>query len=93
VEAGRRGFMVVEGRVRRVWRDGQRVLLSFVERPGGFSAEIPFDAQDDFSAGGIEPPALAGKLVRVRGEVSPSADGPRLWLDHPEQVELLAERR
>ncbi|HTK34700.1 MAG TPA: thermonuclease family protein [Caulobacteraceae bacterium] len=85
-----RGFVVVEGRVRRLWRDRGRVVLAFEDRSVGFAAEIPFVAQDDFSAGGMEPATLAGRLIRVRGVVSPTPEGPRLWLDHPEQVEPLA---
>jgi micrococcal nuclease len=92
VGGDQRGFVVVEGRVRRLWRDGGRVMLVFEDRPSGFAAEIPFKAQDDFSAGGLEPASLAKKLIRVRGTVFPSPTGPTMWLDHPEQVELLAER-
>ena len=91
VGADQRGFLVVEGRVRRLWRDGGRAILAFEDRPAGFAAEIPFSAQDDFSAGGLEPASLARRLIRVRGNVFPSSTGPRLWLDHPEQVELLDE--
>ena len=87
-----RGFLVVEGRVRRAWRDGGRVFLALDDRPAGFAAEIPFNAQDDFSASGLEPGSLVGRLVRVRGNVFASSAGPRLWLDHPEQVEPLRDR-
>ena len=89
VAPDQRGFVVVEGRVRRLWRDGGRVMLAFEDRPAGLAAEIPFNAQDDFSAAGLEPAALARKLIRVRGTVFPSSAGPRLWIDHPEQVEVL----
>ena len=86
-----RGFVVVEGRVHSLWQDRGRLVLSFGDRPSGFAAEIPLKARDDFSAGGLEPGALAHRLIRLRGTVHPTSDGPRLWLDHPEQIELLKD--
>jgi hypothetical protein len=84
------GFAVVEGRVTGLERDGNRLVLAFA--PSRFAAEIPPAARDDFSAAGLEPAALKGRLVRVRGDLRSTAAGPRLWLDTPEAVELRTDR-
>jgi hypothetical protein len=88
-----RGLTVVEGRVRAVVRAGARLRIEFAEAPGGFAAEVPRSAWDDFAVAGVAPASLAGKLIRVRGGVRASGGRPMLWLDHPEQVEPLAEAK
>ncbi|OYX36246.1 MAG: hypothetical protein B7Y99_02050 [Caulobacterales bacterium 32-69-10] len=87
-----RGLTVVEGHVGRVVRDGGRLRLEFTEAPDGFAAEIPRQAWDDMAVAGAAPVGLAGRLVRVRGAVRSSRGRPILWLDHPEQIERLADR-
>ena len=84
------GFAIVEGRVSAVERQGRTLLLAFA--PAVFAAEVPAAARDDFSAAGLEPAALKGRLVRVRGDLRPTVAGPRLWLDTPEAVEILIDK-
>ena len=86
------GFQVVEGRVVRAAEAGGRLFLEFSSQwRGGFSTETPLAETSGFSAAGVDLPSLAGKLVRVRGEVRSTSFGPRLRLDHPEQLERLKE--
>ena len=84
------GLQVVEGRVRRVSSGrGRLVYLDFADDwRGVVSAEIPSRALRDWRAAGLDPQALRGRLVRVRGE----AHGPHLTVEAPEAVELLRER-
>jgi endonuclease YncB( thermonuclease family) len=89
VGAEARGFRVVEGRIGATVADGDRIRLGFAESPHGFAAEIPRRGVVDFRVAGVDPAGLVGALVRVRGPVRPTAAGPRLWLDHPEQLERL----
>jgi endonuclease YncB( thermonuclease family) len=95
VVAGRaEGFQVVEGRVVRAAETAGRLYLEFGrEWRGGFSTETQLAALPRFESAGLDLRALEGRLVRVRGEVRPTAFGPRLRLDHPEQLERLSERR
>ncbi len=86
-----RGFTVVEGRVASVGEEGARAILGF--GPSRFAAEIPPSARDDFSAAALEPASLRGRLVRVRGPVRPTFDGPRLQIETPEAVEILEAPR
>ncbi len=83
------GFQAVEGRVTVVAdeRAGLRVDLErWVE------AEVPKGAEGAFAASGIRLEDLPGKLVRVRGVLRPGSGEALLRLDHPEQIEVLAER-
>ena len=77
-----RGFQIVEGKVTAVRRYGRGFELDVQ----GLSATIPANAARDFEAAGKAPAGLAGKLVRVRGTIR---QGPSMWLDHPEALELL----
>lgn len=78
------GFAIVEGRVTAVRRFGRGWSLD-VE---GLTADIPAQTAADFEAAGKSPPALAGKVIRIRGTVR---GGPSMRLGHPEMVELLAQ--
>jgi endonuclease YncB( thermonuclease family) len=87
------GFLVVEGRVVRVAEQAGRTYLEFSrDWRGGFSAEVPSTAAPGFASADVDLQALEGRLVRVRGEVRRTGFGPRLQLDHPEQVERLTEQ-
>ncbi len=84
------GFEVVEGRVRRVDPTG---ALGFADQEGaGFTAPVEPKALGDFKQAGKAPEQLRGRLVRVRGWMRYSGDGPQIRLDHPEQVEVLKEK-
>ncbi len=84
------GFEIVEGRVRRLSRGDEDLTLIFDD---GFTAFVTERAQRDFAAAGLAPEKLRGRLLRVRGIVRDGSDGIEMKLDHPEQVELLAEPR
>lgn len=86
------GFLMVEGRVARAAETAGRLYLEFSrEWRGGFSTETPLSALPRFEGAGLDLRSLEGQIVRVRGEVRPTAYGPRLRLDHPEQVERLRQ--
>ena len=87
------GFQVVEARVRRLGKDGDAAILGLAdEQRGGLEAEIAPAALPDFKTAAKSPEQLRGKLVRLRGPIRAGPDGPQMQLDHPEQVELLAEK-
>jgi hypothetical protein len=86
VAADQRGFAVVEGRVGRVRRIGEGFDLDLIEAGKLVSGEVPPRAVADFTAAGKRPTELAGRLIRIRGNLRP---GGRIWLDHPEAVEIL----
>ena len=87
---GRYGFRIVEGRVRRISQGDEDFTLVF---DNGFSAVVTERARRDFTSAGLVLDKLSGRLVRIRGIVRSSGDGPEMTLDHPEQVEMLDERR
>jgi endonuclease YncB( thermonuclease family) len=81
------GFMLVEGRVKRVGETGERLYLDFSENwRASLSADIPRQALRTFRTAGQDPFDLEGRLIRLRGPVSAR----RLLLDHPEQIERLS---
>jgi endonuclease YncB( thermonuclease family) len=84
------GFQLVEGRVvSAAERDGavRLDLERWVE------AEIPRDARGAFASSGLVLADLPGKLVRLRGPMRPGSGEGLMKLDHPEQIEVLRERR
>ena len=95
VPAEAEGFQIVEGRVRRITQGrGGWIYVDFADDwRGAFGAEIPWDARREFRLAETDPLALEGKLVRIRGSVKPTRNGPRMRLDHPEQVEQLNDHR
>jgi endonuclease YncB( thermonuclease family) len=86
---GHYDFQIVEGRVRRISQGDEDVTLIFDD---GFTAYVTARAKPDFTAAGLSPGKLRGRLLRVRGLVREGGDGPEMKLDHPEQVEALKER-
>ena len=84
------GFQIVES---RVWRSGATRELLYLDFGPDWrrtvSVEIPRRALKEFRAAGLEPLSLEGRMIRVRG---PVRDG-RLQVDHPAQVELVADAR
>lgn len=93
VEHGERGFRIVEGRVLRAGRFGRTVFLDFA-RPwrSGVSVHVPTAALRDFRSAGIELEGLEGRLIRVRGMLAWADGAPVLTLDHPEAIEMLADK-
>ena len=86
----RRGLALVEGRVVEANDDYSGVSLT-VGTGRDLSVEVPGRALGDFRAAGLEPEALEGRLVRVRGWLRQGRDGPAMRADQPEQIELLRE--
>lgn len=90
VDAADGGFALVEGRVGRVVRSGRSLFIDFERRGQGVvSTETPMVAEPDFAAAGIDFTRLQGRLIRVRGGLYRF----RMKLDHPEQLEILTDRR
>ena len=85
-------YEIVEGRVFTAEVTGGRAYLNFGRIwKEDFTVVIERGTLALFAEGGLDPMALDGALVRVRGWVD-SKDGPRIEITHPEQVEVLATR-
>lgn len=84
-------FQVIEGRVVRADTRRDAVYLDFgPDWRHDVTARIESSDVKAFVRAGIDPAALAGQMVRLRGWVS-ERNGPMLDLTHPEQVERLTE--
>ncbi len=81
-------FQLVEGRVLRAEQVRSRVYLNFAD-DWKTDFTIVFAASDlpVFRAAGVDPLALAGRTVRVRGWLR-KWNGPMIEATHPEQIEL-----
>lgn len=85
----RDSFQIVEGRVERAELRGGQVYLDFgADWRSDVTAHLDRDARRLFKRAGLDPLALAGATVRVRGWVS-ERNGPMIALTHPEQLERL----
>jgi endonuclease YncB( thermonuclease family) len=85
----REGFHLVEGRIVRAVRRRDGLFLDFGEDwRRDFSVRVPTAALKRFRAAGLDPLALQGALVRVRGWLQRS-HGPLVEIDHSEAIELL----
>ncbi|GHA26559.1 hypothetical protein GCM10007989_22940 [Devosia pacifica] len=88
--AGR--YELVEGRVLKADRAGSRIYLNFGRNWDlDFTVVMERAAIAMFEEAGLDPLALEGALVRVRGWVD-DWDGPRIEVTHPEQIEVLSTR-
>ena len=82
-------YQLVEGWVAAVGEGGNRIYLNFgTDWHTDFTVEIERKDARAFVAAGLDPHALAGKSVRVRGWVE-WRNGPMIQASHPEQIELL----
>jgi hypothetical protein len=80
----------VEGRVLVAGKASGRVYLNFGRNwKDDFTAVIGERALPLFAESGLDPLALGGAFIRVRGWVD-DKDGPRIEVTHPEQIEVLA---
>ncbi len=80
------GFMLVEGRVRRVGEGGESLYLDFGDDWRNLvSVVVPRSALRALRTAGADPFDLEGRLIRVRGVV----ENRRLLVDHSEQIERL----
>src|SRR5690606_1490859 len=84
------GYELVEGRVINADAVGNRVYFNFgrVWRED-FTVVIERPGLRIFETAGIDPLSLDNMVIRVRGWIE-SADGPRIEVTHPEQIEVLA---
>ena len=88
--AGERGrFAIVEGKVLSVRESGGTIYVNFGRRwSEDFTVTIAKRNERTFAAASMDPKALAGRHVRVRGWIE-ERGGP--WVDatSPEQIELV----
>jgi hypothetical protein len=83
-------FQIVEGRVVEAAeaRSG-RIYLNFGDNwREDFTATIEPADRPLFDAAGLDPLALAGRTIRLRGWIY-AFNGPMITLTHPEQVEVV----
>ncbi|GAB4189745.1 MAG: thermonuclease family protein [Thalassobaculales bacterium] len=81
-------FQIVEGRVLRTARAGGGVYLNFgADHRQDFTVFVPGEALRLYRAAGLDPLALAGRTIRVRGWIA-ARNGPLIQATHPEQIEL-----
>jgi micrococcal nuclease len=90
-EAGRYSetFQIVEGRAVGMARVDGALLLNFAEDwRHAFTARLTPEALKLFRADGIDPAALLGERLRLRGFIQGS-ERPTIDITHPEQIEKL----
>jgi endonuclease YncB( thermonuclease family) len=81
---------LVEGEVERAARAGGRIYLNFgSDWRRDFTVVIPARRLRAFLAAGVDPLALAGRRVRVRGLIE-DVNGPQIEVEAPEAIEILA---
>ena len=84
-------WQIVEGRVRAVAAYRDVTYLNFgANWRTDFTVRIGAAARRLFRAAGIDPKALEGRAIRVRGWVR-RRNGPLIVATHPEQIERLQE--
>jgi endonuclease YncB( thermonuclease family) len=82
-------FQVIEGRVLDAARVRDRVFLNFGPNwRTDFTIAIPTKALARFRTAGLDPQALKGRTVRVRGWLK-RENGPMVEATHPEQIETV----
>jgi endonuclease YncB( thermonuclease family) len=86
----RRGrFALVEGKVLSVRESGGTIYVNFGRRwSEDFTVTIAKRNERVFSAAGLEPKKLAGRIVRIRGWIE-ERGGPWVEASRPEQIEVL----
>lgn len=85
-------YELIEGRVVSTGEARDRIYLDFGRVwKDDFTATIEGKAKSLFVAAGIDPLALKGKRVRIRGWLE-SRDGPLIKLSLPEQIEVLGPK-
>lgn len=82
-------FRIVAGRVVSARTAGRYLYLNFGrDRRGEFAVRVRGDDVRALQRDGLDPEALVGRVVRVRGWLL-EAGGPLIELSHPEQIEIL----
>ena len=86
-----RSYQLVEGVVAQVGESSGRIYLNFdKDWRKDFTVLIERKDGEAFKAAGIDPKALAGKRLRVRGWIE-WRNGPMIHVTHVEQIELLPD--
>jgi endonuclease YncB( thermonuclease family) len=89
VAAERGRFTIVEGNVLSVRESGSTIYVNFGKRwSEDFTVTIAKRNERTFASAGIEPRALAGRRIRVRGWIE-ERGGPWVEATRPEQIELV----
>jgi endonuclease YncB( thermonuclease family) len=84
-----RSYQLVEGVVAQVGESSGRIYLNFdKDWRRDFTVLIERKDGETFKAAGVDPKALAGKKLRVRGWIE-WRNGPMIHATHVEQIELL----
>lgn len=82
-------FQLVEGRVVAIARVRGRHYLNFgPDWRTDFTLALPHEALARFKASGLDPGALVGRMIRVRGWIR-AQNGPLIDVTYPEQIEVL----
>ncbi len=86
-----RSYQLVEGVVAQVGEASGHIYLNFdMDWRRDFTVLIERKDGESFKAAGIDPKALAGKKLRVRGWIE-RRNGPIIHATHVEQVEILPD--
>lgn len=92
-EAGIGSFRLVEGTVTRSATSSNNLYLNFgSDMKKDFTVMITPALRKSFARKGIDPMAMAGKTLRVRGWIR-SWNGPFMELETPERLEIVADPR
>lgn len=82
-------FQIIEGIVVETAEVREWTYLNFgLDYRTDFTVAVHEDSLTRFEGTGIDPAALSGARLRVRGWVEPR-NGPMITVDHPEQIEIL----
>lgn len=93
IATGRGQFAIVEGKVLSVRDSGGTIYVNFGRLwSEDFTAAIPKRLQGRFTAAGLDPQALSGRRIRVRGIVE-ERGGPWIEVIRPDQIELAEIRQ
>jgi len=81
------GYLIVQGKVRKVGMAAGRWFLNFgADRTSDFTATIAPDDAQAFAA--VDIAGYADRILRVRGWLE-ARNGPSIDLTHPEQIEIV----
>jgi len=86
-------FRIVEGTVNRAASSKNNLYLNFgTDMKKDFTVMIPAGQRRQYARLGIDPMALSGQKIRVRGWIR-SWNGPFMELETPERLEIVAASR
>lgn len=88
IATARGHFAIVEGKVLSVRESGGTIYVNFGGRwSEDFTATIPKRLENRFTAAGLTPRSLSGRMVRIRGMVE-ERGGPWIEIIRPDQIEF-----